>query len=56
VHQKIGYIIQLQMLEHQMTNQILLVLIPFTIAVLLATVITFYVEKPISKKLREVLK
>jgi peptidoglycan/LPS O-acetylase OafA/YrhL len=56
VHQKIGYIIQLQMVEHQFTNQVLLVLVPFAMAVLLATIITFYVEKPISKKLRDALK
>ena len=48
VHQSIGYII-IDYIEHMgLTNEIF-ILVPILISIALATVITFYIEKPIQQ-------
>jgi len=52
IHQFIGYIIINKLVNYGIENNFLLLLIPFTITVLLAYSITFYIEKPVQLFLR----
>ena len=49
LHQYIGYSIQLKLIGLGVNNFYLLLIIPFTISMLLAYVVTFYFERPLLK-------
>ena len=47
IHQNIGYVIQLKMIEFKIDNFLLLILIPIFVSIVIASIITFYIEKPV---------
>lgn len=55
IHQNIGYVIIRNLYEMGLTNQFLIVLIPLITCILTATIITYYVEKPIMRFLKSKL-
>ncbi len=46
VHQNIGYIVIHSLEKFQLANAVTVILIPLFVSILLATLITFYIEKP----------
>lgn len=53
LHQYIGYVIQLKLIEAGIKNYIILILIPLAVSIFLATIVTFSIEKPLLIKLRK---
>jgi peptidoglycan/LPS O-acetylase OafA/YrhL len=51
IHQNIGYVIITILRDHGLTNEVTLV-IPISISIALASVITFLIEKPVQKYIR----
>lgn len=56
LHQYIGYSIQLKMIDAGITNFLLLLIVPILISLILATVVTFSIEKPLLIRLNEFYK
>lgn len=51
IHQYLGYSIQLKLIDIGVNNYIVLILIPFLVSILVASIITFYIEKPVISSL-----
>ena len=47
IHQYLGYTIQLKLIDTGIENFLILLIIPLLISILIASLITFYIEKPI---------
>jgi peptidoglycan/LPS O-acetylase OafA/YrhL len=53
LHQYIGYSIQLELIKLGITNYLMLILSPFLVSIILASIVTFIIEKPLLLKLQK---